>query len=89
MMPNERLIISKRFLHGIQTRIRQLRDDAAADEQTIRSLPCEDHRRRQRLLVQIQLDQAYKLADLCRSRFQLAGIPGKPASSQSHAIEGA
>jgi len=89
MMPNERLIVSERFLRGIQTRIRQLRDDAAADEQTIRSLPCEDHRRRQRSLVQTQLDEAYKLANLCSSRFQLTGTLKEFANSQSQAIGGA
>jgi hypothetical protein len=88
-MPNERLTISARFLSGIQIKIRKLRDDAAADEQTIRTLPCEDHRRRQRRLVQTQLDEAYKLADLCSSRFQVAGTRKEPANSQSRAIEGA
>ena len=88
-MANERLVVSERLLRGIQTRIRKQRDDAAADEQTIRSLPCEDHRRSQRLLVQKQLEDAYKFIELCRSRFQLAGIPRKPANTQSQAIEGA
>jgi hypothetical protein len=89
MMPNERLIISERFLRGIQTRIRQLRDNAAADEQTIRSLTCEDHLRRQRRLVQTQLDEAHKLAGLCSSRFQLAGNLRGSLNSQSRAIDGA
>jgi hypothetical protein len=89
MMATQRLIVSKHFLCGIQTRIRQLRDDADADEQTIRSLPCVDHRRRQRLLVQTQLDEAHKLADLRMSRFQLAGSLEEPTNSQSRAIEGA
>jgi hypothetical protein len=89
MIPNERLIVSERFLRAIQTRIRQLRDHAATDELTSRSLTCEDHRRRQRRLVQTQLDEAHKLADLCSSRFQLAGTLKEPANSQSRAVEGA
>jgi hypothetical protein len=88
-MANERFVVSERFLRGIQTRIRKLRDDAAADERTIPGLLCEDHRRRQRLLVQTQLEDAHKFTELCRSRFQLAGTPKEPAAAQSQATEGA
>jgi hypothetical protein len=63
-MANERLEVSERFRRSLQARIRRLQDDAAADERLIAILPCEDHQRRQRLLVQTQLEDAFRLTDL-------------------------
>jgi hypothetical protein len=86
-MKNERLEVSERFRRSLQARIRKLQDDAAADERLIAFLPCEDHQRRQRLLVQTQLEDAFRLTDLLSTaRFRPSPVRATVDASK---IEGA
>ncbi len=88
-MGNEQLEVSERFRRSLLTRIRKLQNDAAADEQMIARLPNEDHRRRQKILVQAQLEHAFRLSDL------LSTTPGRTRENepvlnlQPRTVEGA
>lgn len=56
--------ISPRFHLSIQTRILRLEEDADRDEQLIPFLLSEDHRRRQRKLVEAQRREAGRMREL-------------------------
>jgi hypothetical protein len=89
-MANEQVEVSERFRRSLLTRIRKLQDDAANDERTIAGLRCEDHQRRQRLLVQTQLEDAFRLTDLLSlTRFRQATTARTPANDRSQTTEGA
>lgn len=56
--------ISPRFHLSIQARILRLEEDAERDEQLIPFLLSEDHRRRQRKLVEAQRKEAKRMREL-------------------------
>lgn len=56
--------ISQRFHYSIQTKIVRLLDDADRDEQVISDLLSDDHRRRQRKLVDAQRREAERMWEL-------------------------
>ncbi len=58
--------ISLRFHRSIEARIFRLEQDADRDEQMIASLLSDDHRRRQRKLVEAQRREARRMLDLLR-----------------------
>jgi hypothetical protein len=63
-MPRENIHVSARFRIAVESTILQLERDAAHDERLLPLLSSPDHRRRQRLLVQQQLDKAFRLREL-------------------------
>lgn len=88
-MANERIEVSERFRRSLLTRIRKLQDDAAADERIIPLLYCEDHQRRQMMLVQTQLEDAFRLTDLLSStRYRPETVRRAPAKTASQTAEG-
>jgi uncharacterized coiled-coil protein SlyX len=60
----EPIQLTPRFRTAIEARIVQLECDAARDERVLRSLTNPDHRRRQQLLVDKQLDKAFRLREM-------------------------
>lgn len=58
--------ISLRFHRSIEARILRLEQDADLDEKLIASLLSDDHRRRQRKLVEAQRWEAGRMRDLLR-----------------------
>ena len=58
------LQITPRFRAAVEARILQLEADAARDERMAKTLTCPDHRRRQQLLVEKQLDKAFRLREM-------------------------
>jgi hypothetical protein len=63
-MDDDRFEVSLRFRLTVEAKIRQLEENAILDARAMTDLECEDHRRRQRMLVQAQLDQARTLREL-------------------------
>jgi len=60
----EPIHVSARFRLTMQAAILDLQAAAARDERTLLLLDDPDHRRRQRLLVQSQLERAFQLNEL-------------------------
>ena len=60
----EPLEITPRFRSAVEARILQLERDAARDERMLKSLTSPDHRRRQQLLVDKQLEKAFRLREM-------------------------
>ena len=56
--------ITPRFRAAVETRIMQLERDAAADERVLAPLTSPDHRRRQQMLVDKQLEKAFRLREM-------------------------
>lgn len=63
-LPAEPLSISDRFRLILETTIIALESGAARDEQMLPHLRDWDHRRRQWLLVAVQLERAFQLREL-------------------------
>jgi hypothetical protein len=63
-MDDDRFEVSLRFRLTVEAKIRQLEEDAIFDAKAMADLECEDHRRRQRMLVQAQLERARTLREL-------------------------
>lgn len=60
----ESIHVSKRFRLTLEATILELEADAAQDERVVPLLESPDHRRRQRLLVDAQLERAWQLREL-------------------------
>ncbi len=60
----EPLRISARFRLTLESAIVALEEGAARDERVLALIEDPDHRRRQRLLVESQLDRAFRLREL-------------------------
>ena len=60
----EPLQITPRFRTAVETRILQLERDAARDERMLKSLTSPDHRRRQQMLIDRQLEKAFRLREM-------------------------
>src|SRR5215472_3704476 len=60
----EPLQVSARFRSAIEARILELERDAARDEQILAGLTHPDHRRRHQLLVDKQLNKAFRLREM-------------------------
>ena len=60
----EPIQISARFARSLESAILRLQAHAAEDERVVPTLLHNDHRRRQRLLVEGQLDRAFRLQEL-------------------------
>ena len=63
-MDDDRFEVSPRFRLTVAAKIRQLEENAILDAKAMTDLDCEDHRRRQRMLVQAQLERARTLREL-------------------------
>ncbi len=61
---SEPIRVSARFRLTLESAILQLEAAAARDERLLPRLPHGDHRRRHQLLVDAQLDRAYRLREL-------------------------
>jgi len=59
--PQENYEISPRFSQTIEERILRLESDAAADERLLATLENEDHIRRHRRLVAVQMAEALRM----------------------------
>jgi hypothetical protein len=60
----ESIQVSSRFRSTIEATILELERNAALDEQFLTTLRNPDHRRRQRLLIEKQLDKAFRLREM-------------------------
>jgi hypothetical protein len=60
----EPLQVSPRFRSAVEARILDLEQNAARDERALASLTSADHRRRQQMLVDQQLDKAFRLREM-------------------------
>jgi uncharacterized coiled-coil protein SlyX len=60
----EPLQVSPRFRSAIEARILELERNAAQDERTLASLKDPDHRRRHQMLIDKQLDKAFRLREM-------------------------
>jgi hypothetical protein len=63
-MAVEPMQVSSRFRSTIESTILELERNAALDEQLLPTLLNADHRRRQRMLVEKQLDKAFRLREM-------------------------
>lgn len=63
-MQPERFEVSVRFRTAVVSAIFRLEHNAAQDEQTLPGLANEDHQRRHRLLIEKQLDRAFRLREM-------------------------
>jgi hypothetical protein len=63
-MHAEPIHVSARFCCTVEATILELERNAAHDELQLPKLLSPDHRRRQRLLVQKQLDRAFRLREM-------------------------
>jgi hypothetical protein len=61
---HEPMLVSPRFRSAVEARILELERDAARDERMMASLTSADHRRRQQILVDKQLDKAFRLREM-------------------------
>ncbi|WP_446745231.1 hypothetical protein [Silvibacterium acidisoli] len=61
---SEPIQVSDRFRATVQDSILELERNAARDEQVLKTLTNPDHRRRQMLLIQKQLDKAFRLHEM-------------------------
>lgn len=66
MTDAEPLRVSARFRLTLEAAIHELESGAARDEQVLPLLNDPDHRRRQQLLVETQLQRAFRLRELLR-----------------------
>jgi hypothetical protein len=60
----EPLRVSPRFRSAIEARILELERNAARDERALAGLTNPDHRRRQQMLVDKQLEKAFRLREM-------------------------
>ncbi len=60
----EPIQVSPRFRSAIEARILELERDAARDERALAKLTNPDHRRRHQMLVDKQLDKAFRLREM-------------------------
>jgi uncharacterized coiled-coil protein SlyX len=60
----EPIQVSPRFRSAIEARILELERDAARDERTLAELTNPEHRRRHQMLVDKQLDKAFRLREM-------------------------
>lgn len=60
----EPIQLSPRFRSAIEARIQELLRDAARDERVLAGLRNADHRRRQQMLVDKQLEKAFRLREM-------------------------
>ena len=60
----EPLQVTPGFRIAIESRILELERHAAEDERTLRRLTSPDHRRRQQMLIDKQLDKAFRLREM-------------------------
>lgn len=60
----EPIRLSPRFRSAIETRILELERNAARDERMLTDLKNADHRRRQQMLVDKQLEKAFRLREM-------------------------
>lgn len=60
----EPIQVTPRSRTAIETRIMQLESGAARDERVLRSLTSPDHRRRQQMLIDKQLEKAFRLREM-------------------------
>jgi len=60
----EPIQVSTRFRQAIEARILELERNAAQDERALAALSNPDHRRRHRLLVDKQLEKAFRLREM-------------------------
>jgi len=63
-MTGKPMQVSSRFRATIEATILELERNAARDERVLPTLLSADHRRRQRLLVEEQLDKAFRLREM-------------------------
>ena len=63
-MQPEPFEVSFRFRSAVVSAIFRLEHNAAQDEQTLPGLANEGHQRRQRLLIEKQLDRAFRLREM-------------------------
>lgn len=63
-MHGERLMVSSRFHAAVESAIFRIERNAIEDEHTLARLISEDHRRRHRLLIEKQIDKAFRLREL-------------------------
>jgi hypothetical protein len=61
---SEPIQVSDRFRATVQDSILELERNAARDEQVLKTLISPDHQRRQKLLIQSQLDKAFRLREM-------------------------
>lgn len=66
-MRGERLKVSSRFHAAVESAIFRLERNVFQDADNLALLVNEDHRRRQRLLIEKQIDKAFRLRDLYES----------------------
>lgn len=76
-MHGERLMVSSRFQAAVQSAIFRVERNAFEDEYNLARLVSEDHRRRQRLLIEKQIDKAFRL----REFYERLEAPGVGAGS--------
>ena len=62
-MHGERLMVSSRFRGAVESAIFRIERNAFQDESNLGRLTNEDHRRRQRLLIEKQIDKAFRLRE--------------------------
>ncbi len=60
----EPIQVSPRFRSAIEARILELERDAARDERALAKLTSPEHRRRHQMLVDKQLDKAFRLREM-------------------------
>lgn len=63
-MRGDRLTVSSRFHAAVESAIFRVERNAFEDEGALARLTSEDHRRRQRLLIEKQIDKALRLREL-------------------------
>jgi len=63
-MTGDPMQVSSRFRSTIEATMLELERNAAQDERILPTLLHPDHRRRQRLLVEKQLDKAFRLREM-------------------------
>ena len=71
-MRGERLMVSSRFHGAVKSAIFRIECNAFQDEDKLTVLVSDDHRRRQRLLIEKQIDKAFQPRDLYE-RLELRG----------------
>ena len=76
-MYGERLMVSSRFQSAVESAIFRIERNAFEDEHNLARLNHEDHRRRQRLLVEKQIDKAFRLREFYE-RLEGPGVGARP-----------
>jgi hypothetical protein len=77
-MQGERLTVSSRFQAAVESAIFRIERNAFQDEDNLARLIHEDHRRRQRLLIEKQIDKAFRLRELYE-QLEAPGVGTGPA----------